>query len=169
MFCRNFVVGRPGLNILVGVLSLILLVAIQAKAECDQCFFTSGDSDDCKVYGKIDGQLIPWNRASQACIDIYGNNVASIDPFGVGCDPRSVNTFVNSGISGGNIPNSILGGLGVAEGGFFVEQQGGRYGLKDSITINGVVYDCSNSASTCYDAMKTYFQSTTGANEVDDV
>lgn len=138
--------------------------------ECDQCLFTSEDAADCKVYGKIDGELIPWLKASQDCIDVYGNNVASIDPFSVGCDPVSVNTFVNSGISGGNIPNSILGGLGVAEGGFFVQQtQGGTYVLKDSITVTGTTYDCEASATSCYNAMKDYFQTTSGANEMNDV
>eukprot|EP00977_Amphora_coffeiformis_P008264 scaffold1868_cov178-Amphora_coffeaeformis.AAC.4 len=166
MFLRSVFV--PSFSFVLVVLLGTFLV--QADAECDKCFFTSDDSEDCKVYGKIDDQLIPWRKASQACIDFYGNNVASIDPFSVGCDPRSVNTFVNSGISGGNIPNSVLGGLGVAEGGFFVQQQGGQYGLKDSITVDGVTYDCSTSASTCYNAMKTYFQTTSnGAGEMDDV
>ena len=137
---------------------------------CDQCFFTSDDADDCRVYGKIDGQLTSWRKAPQECLDAYNIKNTGIDPFSAGCDPSNANTFVNSGLRAGVIPNSVLGGLGVSEGGFFEQQQSGSYVLKDSITVNGETISCETSASNCYNAMKTYFaDDAAGQAEMDDV
>ena len=139
-----------------------------AQDSCDQCFFTSDDAEDCRVYGKIDGVLVSWLQASEDCLDAYQIQNTGIDPFSVGCDPINVNTFVNSGLSGGTIPNSVLAGLGVSEGGFYEGDD--VYVLKDNITVNGFSYDCQASQSDCYNAMKAYFtEFSDGAQEVADV
>ena len=141
----------------------------QAADVCDQCFFTSDDADDCRVYGKIDGELVSWLKAPNDCLNAYQIQNTGIDPFSVGCDPQNVNTFVNSGLSGGSIPNSVLAGLGVSEGGFYDELNSVNV-LKDSITVNGVSYDCKEAKSICYNAMKVYFvDGAAGAQEMDDV
>ena len=122
------------------------------------------------MYGKIEGELVSWAKASEDCLDAYSLRNSGIDPFSVGCDPRNVNTFVNSGLSGGAIPNTVLPGLGVAEGGFFEQQGTDVYVLKDSITVNGESFDCQASQSSCYNAMKEYFAiGAAGEGEMDDV
>ena len=147
---------------------LILGLIHPASAECDQCFFTSDDDADCLVYGKIDGRFVSYPRASQACLDAYEIKVAVVDPFSVGCDPINVNTFVNYGVKNGVLSNSVLAGLGIAEGGFFDEVDGMNV-LKDSITVEGTTYDCEASSSDCYNAMKTYFATAAGMVEVNQV
>jgi len=114
---------RPSsvLPLLAATASMIVFHATPAQAECDQCFFTSDDADDCRVYGKIDSVLVSWEKASEDCKDAYSIVITSIDPSLVGCDPDNVNTFVNSGINAGAIPTSVRAGLGVAEGYFFKE------------------------------------------------
>ena len=99
---------------------------------------------------------------------MYNILIASIDPSTVGCsNPRNVNSFVN-GIKFETIPNSVRGGLGISEGGFF-EQQNGVFVLKDSITIDGNTIDCQASESDCYNAMKDYFAVSPGVDEMDQV
>jgi len=170
---RNLVIhlmrkSRSFLAVFVVVLALYCTNTVTSAEEtCDQCFFTSDDPVDCRVYGKIDGELVSWAKASQSCLDYYNIKNTGIDPFSVGCDPQNVNTFVNSGLSGGVIPNSVLPGLGVSEGGFFT-LQGTTYVLKDSITIDGQTYVCEPK-SQCYNAMKPYFADGDGAKEMDDV
>jgi hypothetical protein len=147
---------------------LLLSFCLATNAECDQCQFTSDDAEDCKVYGAIDGELIAWNKAGSDCLAHYSIGISSIDPSSVGCgNPRNVNSFVN-GIKFETIPNSVRGGLGVSEGGFFV-QQNGIYVLKDTITVNGNTIDCEASESNCYNAMKEYFATSPGAEEMNQV
>jgi hypothetical protein len=147
----------------------ILSFCTLAHGECDQCQFTSTDAEDCKVYGAIDNQLIAWNRASSECLDLYNIAIASIDPSTVGCgNPRNLNSFVN-GIKFETIPNSVRGGLGESEGGFFEQQGGGLYTLKNTITIGGTIIDCEASESDCYNAMKDYFAVSQGMEEMDQV
>jgi hypothetical protein len=43
------------------------------------------------------------------------------------------------------------------------------YVLKDQITVNGQSYDCETSESDCYNAMKAYFSSSPGSDEMMDV
>lgn len=164
-----------------GCLSLVLLTVLARcttvvtaqddDATCDMCFFTSDDASDCRVYGKIDGNLTSWTKASEDCLDAYTIKNTGVDPLSVGCgDPPNANTFVNFGIRQGIIPNSVLPGLGVAAGGFFEQGSGRAYVLKDSITVNGETIDCEASESDCYAAMRTYFAiGGAGAQELQDV
>jgi hypothetical protein len=121
------------------------------------------------VYGPIDGTLVAWTRASSDCLNAYNIKIASLDPASVGCntDPVNVNAFVNA-IRFETIPNSVLGGLG-GDNDFFVQDAAGIYSLNDSIVVAGESYDCQTSESDCYTALKTYFESTTGAAEIADV
>ena len=154
----------------VGIIPILIWlcdVTVTAQDSCDQCFFTSDDADDCRVYGKIDGVLVSWLKAPEDCLDAYQIENTGIDPFSVGCDPKNVNTFVNSGLSGGTIPNSVLPGLGVSEGGFYEGDD--LYVLKENITVGGVSYDCESAKSNCYNAMKAYFAEGEGAQEMEDV
>ena len=165
---RSILLGRHGTIVAVTIATIVLSAKFHVAAqECDQCFFTSDDADDCRVYGKIDGVLVSWLKASEDCLDAYQIQNTGIDPFSVGCDPSNVNTFVNSGLSGGAIPNSVLAGLGVSEGGFYEGDD--LYVLKDNITVGGVSYDCEVAKSNCYNAMKTYFADGEGAQEMADV
>lgn len=137
--------GNPTKSCMMKVLSFSLVpfllpLCTPIYGECDQCQFTSNDAEDCKVYGAIDDRLIAWNKASSDCLDLYNIVIDSIDPSLVGCDsPRNVNFFVN-GIKFETIPNSVRGGLGESEGGFF-EQQNGVYVLNNTITIDGTTID----------------------------
>lgn len=151
-----------------GLVPFLLSFCTGIYGECDQCQFTSNDAEDCKVYGAIDDELIAWNRASTDCLDLYNILIASIDPSSVGCsNPQNVNSFVN-GIKFEIIPNSVRGGLGESQVGFF-EEQNGVYVLKDTITIDGTTIDCEASESDCYNAMKDYFAVSPGAEEMDQV
>lgn len=147
---------------------LLLSLFISTRGECDQCKFTQNDPSSCKVYGLVDGKLVAWHKASTDCLDLYPVGIASINPDSVGCgDPRNVNSFVNA-IKFESIPNSVRGGLGVGEVGFFV-QQNGVYSLKDEITVNGNTIDCEASESDCYNAMKEYFAVSPGLEEMNQV
>jgi len=146
---------------------VLLLFLSPVSSECDQCQFTADDAGDCKVYGKIDGNLIAWNRADSDCLDNYNIKINSIEPSTVGCSPTNVNSFVNA-VKFGSIPNSVLAGLGVSEGGFFDEVNNANV-LKDEITIDGQTYDCKTSNTDCYNAMKTYFATSPGSDEMMDV
>ena len=151
-------------------LCLVLLsLCLTAFSECDQCQFTDDDAADCKVYGKIDDRLVAWHRASADCLDNYNIKKASIEPDVVGCEPVDASKFVDT-LGFDYIPNFVLGGLGVAEGGFFEEQEaGGRLELKDEITVNGQTYNCVANKNDCNDAMKSYFASSPGSNEMMEV
>jgi hypothetical protein len=150
-------------------LIVVVVVSAQSNNSCDQCRFGGNDAADCKVYGQIDGTLVAWTRASSDCLDAFNIKIASIDPASVGCNtnPVNVNTFVNA-IRFQTIPNSVLGGLG-GDNDFFVQDAAGIYSLNDSIVVAGQSYDCQTSESDCYTALKTYFESTTGAAEMADV
>lgn len=151
------------------VVLLLLSFCTLISGECDQCQFTANDEEDCKVYGAIDDQLIAWHAASSDCLEQYTIAISSIDPSSVGCDnPRNVNSFVN-GIRFETIPNSVRGGLGVSESGFFEQGQNGVYALKDTITVNGSTFDCEASESNCYNAMKDYFAVSPGMEEMNEV
>lgn len=135
---------------------LLATFGVSFTLACDQCFFTSEDAEDCRVYGNIDGVLVAWTRASKQCLDSYNLKVTGVDPFSAGCDPESVNTFVNA-VRLGTIPNSVLAGLGVANGGFFEPGAGGSYVLKSTITVDRQTISCEGSSSDCYTAMRSYF------------
>ena len=124
---------------------------------CDACAFDGTDQEDCKVYGKIDDQLIAWNKGSEECKEIYDIAINS------GVDPNiicaSASSFVNDLRFGFLQSSTAKLGLGMSEGGFFEQGDGNAIVLLDSVTINGAVFDCSVSKSDCYNAMKPYFES----------
>jgi len=139
----------------------LLLSSVRAQ-ECDRCNFDGEDPSDCKDYGLIDNsELVAWHIASEDCLDTFNIKVTSTDPSLI-CS--SANGFVSELQNGSALTTARLG-LGVSEGGFFDDN-----GLKDQITINGETYNCEESASSCYSAMRTYFQSDPeGQQEMDDV
>lgn len=161
----------PLLKILVSLIVVVVVSAQSSNNSCDQCRFGGADNDtaDCKVYGQIGGTLVAWTRASADCLNAFNIKIASTDPTSVGCntDPINANAFVNA-IRFETIPNSVLGGLG-GDNDFFVQDAAGIYSLNDSIVVAGQSYDCETSESDCYTALKTYFESTTGAAEMADV
>ena len=145
----------------------VLIGCISKTAACDQCqFVDSIDASNCKVYGTIDGMLVAWDRANQECLGAYNVKISSLDPLSAGCgEVANVNSFVNA-IRFGTLENSVLGGLG---DNFFVQGANGVYSLNDSIVVSGTTYDCEASASNCYNAMKDYFATTSGMQEMQDV
>ena len=144
------------------LLSLLLSTTVSAQT-C--CRFTSSDSADCVVYGAIDGDLVAWTKASEACRDAYNIKIASIDVDAVGCGATiSTSAFVNA-IRFESIPNSVRGGIGTD---FFVQQDNGVYVLADSITVDGTTTSCE-SESDCYTALRNYFGTSTGEQELTQV
>jgi hypothetical protein len=146
------------------VVSLLVFYHLTfVKAECDRCDFNGNDPSDCKDYGLIDNSVfIGWHLGSEACSDEFKLTITSPDPSLI-CG--SANSFVNELKFGDSLDTAKLG-LGVAEGGFFVD--GGN--LKDEITIDGQTVDCEASESDCYNAMKPYFdQDSNGKKEMEDV
>ena len=149
---------RRGTTTMLGWILFLMAAPLgQAQETCDQCSFADDEGDDCRVYGKIDGELTSWTKAPQACLDSYNIKITGVDPFSSGCDPPSATTFVNSGIKGGVLPNSVLAGLGENSGGFFDVKNKGEYVLKLGITIDGKFIPCQRETSTCYAAMREYF------------
>jgi len=148
----------------------VLLFVCVASQDCDRCYFTDDDPADCSVYGSMDGELVIWSKASEACLDSRDIAVTGVDPATVGCSGGgSVNSFVNA-IKFETIPNSVRAGLGVSEGGFFEIGPGSTFhALKESITVNGKSFNCDAPESDCYNAMKDYFASGSGAKEMQDV
>ena len=135
---------------------------------CDQCQFDGKDSSDCKDYGMIDKEIVPWPMGSQDCKKNYGIKITSIDPS-LTCS--SSNSFVNSLKNGDLAQSNAKFGLGVSEGGFFEQDPNTALPvLKDSITIGGKSYNCKASQSNCYNAMKPYFANNpNGQKEMKDV
>ena len=164
-------------NILLGLVLLISGSSRRVQADCDQCVFDDSDSDDCTVYGNVQGRLVGWSRASQSCLDRYQIDINPPDPTLI-CS--TVNGFVNSLRNGLLENSSVKYGLGIAAmppDGFFEEVQSGVAVLpeiRDQITIEGKTYNCTEATGgdeiQCYDAMKqVYFLSEDGKKEMDDV
>ena len=129
------------------------------------------DLTTCKDYGLIDNtDLIGWNAASQECLNSYNIKITSLDPS-TSCS--SSNSFVNSLRMGDLSTSQSKLGLGMPyDGGFFIQNPNNNNipMLKDTITIDGATYDCKESESNCYNAMKPYFESNpTGQKEMKDV
>ena len=133
------------------------------------CLFNGDDQEDCVVWGSLDGELHPWSKADQACLDAYEIKIDAEDPS-IMCS--STNSFVN-GLK--NLPSSLSTvkfGLGIPYGGFWEESSTNPDipVLKATITIDSTTYDCESSESDCYNAMKPYFESDAdGMQEMDDV
>lgn len=148
------------------VVLLLLPTFLHAEdVQCDACLFDGGDSDGCIVYGSIDGELATWSLGSEDCLAVYKITIATPDPSVI-C--ASVNSFVADVRFGFLASSSARAGLGVAAGGFFDETDSGLV-LSDNITINSIDYDCTVSAADCYNAMKDYFATPPGSDEMDDV
>ncbi|GAX17862.1 hypothetical protein FisN_18Hh066 [Fistulifera solaris] len=135
----------------------ISLLATRAYAQCDACLYTADDATDCKDYGQLGGELVAWPRASQECLDVYQikvaqQNVASICTY--------ASAFVNAFRVGDMQSSDAALGLGASEG-FFFEQDPSNNNipkLKDSITVSGTAYDCSDDPTDCWNALKAYFE-----------
>ena len=133
------------------------------------CLFDGSDDDDCIVYGSLDGDLKAWPTADQTCLDAYTIKVDAPDPT-LTCS--SANAFVNALKLGALSSSKAKFGLGIPYGGFFDEStvNSDIPVLKDTIPISGTSYDCKSSESTCYNAMKPYFESDSdGIKEKKDV
>ena len=51
---------------------LALAASVKASENCTLCGFDAADAADCVVPGQLgDGELIPWARASQECLDVF--------------------------------------------------------------------------------------------------
>jgi hypothetical protein len=148
---------------------LALATLSSTNAACP-CLYTDDDAEDCIVYGKIDGDLVPWMKASQECLDIYKIKSSAPDPALI-C--ASSNGFVNSLRSGLLSSSQVKFGLGVSQGGFWVESGTNNLPvIKDSITINGITTACTPETVQvdCYTAMKPYFEGDAdGKKEMADV
>jgi len=141
------------------------------NTKCDACLWDGTDDlTTCKEYGLIDNtELVPWNVASQECLNAYNIKISSIDPT-ASCS--SSNAFVNSLKLGDLSTSQAKLGLGIPYGGFFFQDSNNNNipVLKDTITIDGATYDCKQSQSNCYNAMKPYFEvDPTGQKEMKDV
>jgi hypothetical protein len=151
---------------------LALVAALSSTNAACPCLYTDEDAEDCLVYGKIDGELVPWMRASQECLDVYDIKINAPDPSLI-C--ASSNGFVNSLRSGRLSSSTVKYGLGVSQmdGGFWAESGTNNLPvIKDSITINGITTACTPDEVQvdCYTAMKPYFGSDPdGQQEMKDV
>ena len=153
------------------VLATLSLHSYDSLAETSQCpcLFNDNDVADCLVYGALDGELKAWSKASQDCLDAYQIKVDAPDPALV-CS--SANSFVNALKNGALASSKVKFGLGIPYGGFWQQSTTNPDipVLKDTITIDGDVFDCTQSESTCYNAMKPYFESDPdGIEEMKDV
>lgn len=90
-------------------------------------------------------------------MDQYDLVKASADPTTT-C--ASGNSFVNA-VRFNTLPQSIKFGLGD----FFRDDGNGNPVLKDEIAVFGETFDCTASESTCYNAMKPYFDVEPGLSE----
>uniref|UniRef100_A0A7S2IIF6 Uncharacterized protein n=1 Tax=Helicotheca tamesis TaxID=374047 RepID=A0A7S2IIF6_9STRA len=151
---------------------LLLLIGITAngvKSECLQCMYDGTDKDDCRDYGLVNGEFVPWYLGSQECLGHYGIKIAKPNAEII-C--ASSSSFVNDVRFGFLSTKDARLGLGTNEGGFFEQDpnQNNKVVLNDSITISGKTYDCSSSESSCYNAMKPYFESDPdGKKEMEDI
>jgi hypothetical protein len=164
------------LFLLAGFLSgkQVVQQASAAEQGCDSCRYDGSDADtDCKVYGQLgDDVLIPYHRASQDCLDAHNIKVEAVDatmlttmfPNADGSD-ANVNAFISwlkndSGVA----VNAILSSLDF----FFVESStnGQKPVFQDEIVVEGVTYDCSASESDCWNALKSYFESSDEGQEI---
>ena len=159
-----------------GAASLLLCylatLARGADAAC-ACLFDGNDADDCVVYGQLgDRVLIPWNKASQECLDVYKIKVESISstllrsmfPNADGTN-GNVNSFVNwLKNDSGSQSNSIK--IGYDQ---FWNDQNGVADLKDSISVDGPPIPCKPTTFDCYDAIKSYFSTEPGASEMEQI
>lgn len=139
------------------------------EPEICPCRFVGNDDDDCIVYGSLDGDLITWPKADQDCLDAYQIKVDAPDPT-VTCS--TANSFVNALRLGALSSSQAKFGLGIPYGGFFEESSTNAAipVIKESITISGTSYDCKSSESSCYNAMKPYFEDNTdGIKEMEQV
>jgi hypothetical protein len=152
----------------------VLLIFLNALflvngASCDACYFDGNDEEDCKDYGKIDNEFVGWHLGSQDCMGEYKIKITSADP-GIIC--ASASSFVSDLRLGTLSTSTARLGLGVAEGGFFTQDATNNNAvvIKDSITIDGVNYDCETSERDCYNAMTPFFESDpNGQKEMKDV
>ena len=139
---------------------VLLLAALTSTNAACPCLYTDDDAEDCLVYGTIDGELVPWMRASQECLDIYDINIRPPDPSSI-C--ATSNGFVDSLRSGRLSSNALKLGLGISQidGGFWAEGETNNLPvIKDNITINGITTVCTPQVAqlNCYTAMKPYFE-----------
>jgi hypothetical protein len=147
---------------------VFLCRAAPAELGC-ACRFDGNDSEDCVVWGTLDRELKSWPLADQDCLDAYDISVNAADPSIV-CS--SATAFVNALKTLELSPATVKFGLGIPYGGFWEESPSSPDIplLKDSITIDGITYDCEASESDCYNAMKPYFESDEeGIKEMEDV
>jgi hypothetical protein len=153
------------------IVVVVILSGSSVSASCNQCQFNDNDATDCKVYGQLgDGNLIPWTKASQDCLDIFDIKDEAIDPntlVGVFPNPDGSNGNANSFINylrfnSGSVANGIKLSFDI----FFQEGNDSLAVLKDTIDVAGISYDCKSSESNCYNAMKTYFGTSPGSSEM---
>ena len=145
-------------------------MSAQCREECDACEFVSSDLPDCKVYGKLNGNLIAWNRSPQSCLDAFNIKRQAVDPA------KLSNMFPNSDGTGGNINafvnflrfdvGSVVYGIRAGFPAFFTESAPGIVVFKEQITVLGVDYFCRTSESSCWNALKDYFAESPGTAEM---
>mmetsp|Transcript_33551 Transcript_33551/g.48909 ORF Transcript_33551/g.48909 Transcript_33551/m.48909 type:complete len:271 (-) Transcript_33551:25-837(-) len=142
----------------VGLLLLNNISFQGVKSEClPQCKFDGNDGNDCRDWGLVDGKFVPWYLGSRQCLDLHNIKISGLD---AGSICASATTFVNDIQHGYLSSSNARLGLGVSEGGFFEQdsKNDNMVVLKNSITIGRSTYNCETSKSTCYNAMKPYFE-----------
>jgi hypothetical protein len=143
----------------------LLLVAASlcgiVKADCDPCLLDGSEvTDDCVVYANLQGDLVAFAYASQACREKYQIESAAVQPEDV-C--ATSNGFVDSLRNGRLEFHPIKFMLGVSEmgqDGFFSRDasNNNRPVILDTITIEGETYtNCTTAEIPCYDAMKQFY------------
>mmetsp|Transcript_8530 Transcript_8530/g.21319 ORF Transcript_8530/g.21319 Transcript_8530/m.21319 type:complete len:285 (-) Transcript_8530:139-993(-) len=157
------------------LLSLLALApgALGQVSSCDQCKFAGSDAANCKVYGQLgDDVLIPWALAPQACLDAFNIKDQVVNP------QTLADMFPNADGTGGTISSvvnflrfnsgAVVMGLRASLPDFFVEstRTPGSVVFKDTITVDGTSYNCANSESSCWTAMRAYFATSKGAAEM---
>ncbi|GKY95485.1 hypothetical protein MPSEU_000510100 [Mayamaea pseudoterrestris] len=154
------------MNQLLALLYLLLsLTNLSVAQENCSCSFTvsADDEDGCKVYGQLGNDvLIPYNRASQDCLDKFNIRIRALDTDQVEslCGPPvSVTGLVNfikfDSSSAANALKSQLSPM------FFDSNEDGSvYTLRSNITSSSdgsnSLIDCTASSSDCWSEISNY-------------
>ena len=133
---------------------LALAASVKASENCTLCGFDAADPPDCVVPGQLgDGELIPWARASQECLDVFSIKDEAIDP------DTLAQMFPSSDGSEGNVGaftnwlrftnNQVTDSLQASFPAYFVDV-GGTMTFRDDLSCSGT--------SACWTAFRQYLE-----------
>jgi hypothetical protein len=131
---------------------------------CESCHFDTSPRSEkqCSVYGTFSGDLVPWYRASESCLDSLGINLTAIDkdkmwvicPFANADDVRVDRLKIFLRDEDTEASNAIR----ALFPNFFQPGANGTYELLDTITASQAqIVNCTQSRNLCWGAIGTYF------------